>query len=104
MAHLTMPNGILLLVRPAFPKLADLISSYLIGCLLEHADQAGQPMRLRSGTLSSFGSLETVTDALIKELTEIPAAEISDACKAEWGEIADFRKDMRKKGKRYWIT
>lgn len=48
MAHLTIPNGILLLVRPVFQKLAGSISSFLIGCLLEHADQAGQPIRWRS--------------------------------------------------------
>lgn len=46
----------------------------------------------------SFRDLDTVTEALTKEFTEIPAGEIADACKAAWEELACARKDMQKKG------
>ncbi len=46
----------------------------------------------------SFKSLETVTDALTKEFTEIPASEIASACKKAWEEQANARLDMQKKG------
>jgi len=46
----------------------------------------------------SFKNLETVTDALIKEFTEIPRAEIISACEAAWQEMANARLDVQKKG------
>ena len=46
----------------------------------------------------SFRDLGTVTDALTKEFTEIPAAEIAAACKKGWKELANARHDMEKKG------
>ena len=46
----------------------------------------------------SFRDLGTVTDALTKEFTEIPAAEIAAACEKGWKELANARHDMEKKG------
>ena len=46
----------------------------------------------------SFRDLGTVTDALTKEFTEIPAAEIATACEKGWQELANARHDMEKKG------
>ncbi len=46
----------------------------------------------------SFKSLETITDALTKEFTEIPASEIASACQAAWEELTNAREDIKKKG------
>ena len=46
----------------------------------------------------SFKSVETITDALTKEFTEIPASEIASACLAAWDELSNAREDMKKKG------
>ena len=46
----------------------------------------------------SFRDLGTVTDALIKEFTEIPAEEITQAAKEGWEEMANAHRDMQKKG------
>ena len=46
----------------------------------------------------SFRDLGTVKDALTKEFTEIPAAEIAAACEKGWQELANARHDMEKKG------
>lgn len=50
----------------------------------------------------SFRDLGTVTDALTKEFTEIPAAEIAAACEKGWQELANARHDMEKKVKKRW--
>lgn len=52
----------------------------------------------------SFRDLGTVTDALTKEFTEIPAAEIAAACEKGWKELANARHDMEKRAKRLWNT
>ena len=46
----------------------------------------------------SFGSPECIADALIKEFSEIPATEITEAVDAAWAELQNAREDMRKKG------
>ncbi len=46
----------------------------------------------------AFTSLETASDALVKEFKEIPAAEILAAAKAGWAEMEVARLDMQKKG------
>lgn len=46
----------------------------------------------------SFSSVDTITAALTKEFSEIPAAEIAEACHAAWEEQADAHRDMQKKG------
>ncbi|MBQ3796207.1 MAG: 2-hydroxyacyl-CoA dehydratase [Butyrivibrio sp.] len=46
----------------------------------------------------AFTNIETVTSALIKEFSEIPAQEIINAAKAGWDEMAVARKDVQTKG------
>ncbi len=46
----------------------------------------------------AFTSLDTVTSALVKEFSEIPAEEIVAAAKDGWAEMAVARKDVQKKG------
>ena len=54
-------------------------------------------MKLRNPFMS-FTNLQTVTDSLVKEFSEIPAAQIIKACKAGWDEMANARLDIEKKG------
>ena len=54
-------------------------------------------MRLRNPFMS-FRDLGTVTDALVKEFTELPAPEVKAAAAAGWEELDHVRKDVRKKG------
>ncbi|MFR3656883.1 MAG: acyl-CoA dehydratase activase-related protein [Eisenbergiella sp.] len=51
-----------------------------------------------SNPFLAFTSLETATDALIREFPDIPAEEVRAAALAGWDEMADAREDMRKKG------
>ncbi len=46
----------------------------------------------------SFASVDTVTNALIKEFKEIPRKEITEACKAAWTELEQARLDMQQRG------
>ncbi len=46
----------------------------------------------------SFGSLKTVTSALVREFEELPVAEVMDAAKEAWEEQERARQDMRNKG------
>ncbi|MDE6015481.1 MAG: 2-hydroxyacyl-CoA dehydratase [Acetatifactor sp.] len=46
----------------------------------------------------SFRDVDTVTDALTKEFSEIPKKEIAAACRKAWEELAQARRDMQKKG------
>jgi predicted CoA-substrate-specific enzyme activase len=46
----------------------------------------------------AFTSIETVTDALVKEFSEIPADEVIKAAKDGWAEMATARKDIQIKG------
>nr|MCR5670950.1 acyl-CoA dehydratase activase-related protein [Butyrivibrio sp.] len=54
-------------------------------------------MKLRNPFMA-FTSLRTVTDSLVKEFSEIPAAEVITAAKEGWKEMADVREDIKKKG------
>ncbi|MBR1642481.1 MAG: 2-hydroxyacyl-CoA dehydratase [Butyrivibrio sp.] len=54
-------------------------------------------MKLRNPFMA-FTNLETVTDALVKEFSEIPAEEVIKAAKDGWDEMAAARKDVQKKG------
>ena len=51
-----------------------------------------------SNPFLAFTSLETATDALIREFPDIPAEEVRAAALAGWDEMAAAREDMRKKG------
>ena len=46
----------------------------------------------------AFTSLETATNALVKEFSEIPAGEIIKAAKHGWDEMENARNDIRMKG------
>ncbi len=46
----------------------------------------------------SFLSVDTISQQLEKEFTEIPKEEIRSACEAAWEELARARKDMEDKG------
>ena len=54
-------------------------------------------MKLRNPFMA-FTSLETVTDALVKEFSEIPAEEVIKAARDGWEEMANARKDVQLKG------
>ncbi|MBP3274413.1 MAG: 2-hydroxyacyl-CoA dehydratase, partial [Butyrivibrio sp.] len=54
-------------------------------------------MKLRNPFMA-FTNLETVTDALVKEFSEIPAEEVIGAAKDGWDEMARARKDVQQKG------
>ena len=54
-------------------------------------------MRLRNPFMS-FRDLGTVTEALLKEFSELPTAEVKEAAAAGWQELADTRADIQKKG------
>lgn len=58
---------------------------------------SGGQMKLRNPFLS-FRDVRTVTDAMLKEFRELPAAEVKAAVKAAWEELATVREDVRKKG------
>jgi predicted CoA-substrate-specific enzyme activase len=46
----------------------------------------------------SFRDIHTITDALVKEFSDIPASEIEEAVKAAWDEQDAVHKDTQKKG------
>ena len=53
--------------------------------------------RLRNPFMS-FRDIGTVTQALLKEFSELPAGEVKAAAAAGWEELANVRRDMQKKG------
>lgn len=53
--------------------------------------------RLRNPFMS-FRDIGTVTQALLKEFTELPAQEVKAAAKDAWEELAAARRDIRQKG------
>ncbi|WP_024864806.1 2-hydroxyacyl-CoA dehydratase [Butyrivibrio sp. FCS014] len=57
----------------------------------------GGQMKLRNPFMA-FTNLSTVTEALVKEFSEIPAEEIIAAAKDGWDEMAAARKDIQIKG------
>ncbi len=54
-------------------------------------------MKLRNPFMS-FRDIDTVTQALLREFSELPAGEVRTAAKAGWEELAAARKDIQKKG------
>ena len=54
-------------------------------------------MKLRNPFMS-FRDIDTVTQALLREFSELPAGEVRTAAKAAWEELANTRKDIQKKG------
>jgi len=53
--------------------------------------------RLRNPFMS-FRDIDTVTRALLKEFSELPAREVREAAKAAWEELAAARRDIQLKG------
>ncbi len=58
---------------------------------------SGGSFRLRNPFMS-FRDLGTVTQALLKEFSELPAREVKDAAAAAWDELANVRRDIQNKG------
>jgi len=54
-------------------------------------------MRLRNPFMS-FRDVDTISESLIAEFTEIAEEEIREACKEAWAELEAVREDMKKKG------
>ena len=54
-------------------------------------------MKLRNPFMS-FRDIDTVTQALLREFSELPAGEVRTAAKTAWAELANARKDIQKKG------
>ena len=61
-------------------------------------DEIRQGEVLFRNPFMSFRDIDTVTSALIREFTEIPAQEVRSAAADAWKELADARLDMQKKG------
>ncbi len=57
----------------------------------------GGKVKLRNPFMA-FTNIDTVTDALVKEFSEIPAEEVIAAAKDGWEEMAVARKDVQQKG------
>lgn len=58
---------------------------------------SGGGFRLRNPFMS-FRDIDTVTQALLREFSELPAQEVRDAAQAAWTELDAARKDIQKKG------
>ncbi len=58
---------------------------------------AGREVTFRNPFLS-FRDPDTIAEALTREFSEIPAAEVAEAVQAAWEELNNARDDMRKKG------
>ena len=54
-------------------------------------------MRLRNPFMS-FRDPDTITDALLREFTELPPTEVKEAALAGWEELGNARRDMQKQG------
>ena len=76
---------------------SPIVTSYSENIKNNVEEIAGGEITFRNPFMS-FRDLGTVTDALTKEFTEIPAAEIAAACEKGWKELANARHDMEKKG------
>lgn len=63
-----------------------------------NVEEIGRGEALLRNPFMSFRDLKTVTEALIKEFTELPAEEIISAADAAWTELQQARLDMMKKG------
>lgn len=63
-----------------------------------NVEEIGRGEVLLRNPFMSFRDLKTVSEALIKEFTELPADEIISAAGAAWNELHQARLDMMKKG------
>ncbi|NLL76410.1 MAG: 2-hydroxyacyl-CoA dehydratase [Clostridiales bacterium] len=63
-----------------------------------NVEEIGRGEAILRNPFMSFRDVKTISEALIKEFSEIPAEEILDAVDASWKELAQARLDMKKKG------
>lgn len=63
-----------------------------------NVEEIGRGEAVLRNPFMSFRDVKTISEALIKEFTEIPAGEIIDAVNAGWKEMHQARLDMMKKG------
>lgn len=63
-----------------------------------NVEEIGRGEAVLRNPFMSFRDIKTVTEALIREFTELPAQEVIDAADAAWKELAQARLDMQKKG------
>lgn len=63
-----------------------------------NVEEIGRGEAVLRNPFMSFRDVKTISEALIKEFTEIPAGEIIDAVDAGWKEMNQARLDMMKKG------
>ncbi len=63
-----------------------------------NVEEIGHGEAVLRNPFMSFRDVKTISEALIKEFTEIPAEEIIDAVDAGWKEMDQARLDMMKKG------
>ncbi len=63
-----------------------------------NVEEIGRGEAVLRNPFMSFRDIKTVTEALLKEFTELPASDVIAAAEAGWEELANAREDMRKKG------
>ncbi|MCI6553609.1 MAG: 2-hydroxyacyl-CoA dehydratase [Lachnospiraceae bacterium] len=63
-----------------------------------NVDEIGRGEAILRNPFMSFRDIKTVSEALIREFSEIPAAEIIAAAEAGWAELEQARQDTMKKG------
>ena len=70
-----------------------------------NVEEIGRGEAVLRNPFMAFTSLETATDALIREFKELPAEEVRRAAAAGWEEMEAAREDTRKKGEEVieWI-
>ncbi len=74
-----------------------IVTSYSENIKNNMEEFANGEARLRNPFMS-FKTIDTITDALLKEFTELPAEEVKAAASAGWEELDSARKDMQAKG------
>ena len=63
-----------------------------------NVEEIGRGEAVLRNPFMSFRDEKTISDALVKEFTEIPSAEIIEAVRLSWKELENTRRDMQKKG------
>ncbi len=63
-----------------------------------NVEEIGRGEAVLRNPFLSFRDIKTVTEALIKEFSELPAQEIIDAADEAWTELGNAREDMKRKG------
>ncbi len=63
-----------------------------------NVEEIGRGEAVLRNPFMSFRDIKTVTEALLKEFTELPASEVIAAAEAGWQKLALAREDIRKKG------